>query len=250
MKTIEINTSQNVPIEYELAKLGQRVAGQLLDLAVVFIYVWMATIVLMFAGVMTMFDGGSMALTEILIYALILLPVTFYSLLNEIFFKGQSIGKMAAGMRVIKVNGENATYKDYAMRWVFRIVDLWMSCGGLGGIFITATDRSQRLGDMVSGTVLIRLRPSRKYSLNEILTIRKQENHDVKYPQAASFTDEDMILIKSALNRNKKYPSKAAKNLVAELAEKTQVKLGLEEMPKHKENFLRTVLQDYIVITR
>jgi hypothetical protein len=136
------------------------------------------------------------------------------------------------------------------MRWVFRIVDLWMSCGGLGGIFISATDKWQRLGDMGSGTVLSRLRPSRKYTINEILTIRKRENHDVLYPQASSFTDEDMILIKSALNRVKKYPNSANSDLISKLALATQDKLGIEELPKPHDQFLRRVLQDYIVITR
>lgn len=252
MKTIEINTSQNVPIEYELGKLGQRIAGQLLDFAIVMFYSFMMLMVIApIMGYSAIEQGGvPSAASEILVYALLLLPVTFYSLISEILFKGQTIGKKAAGIRVIKTNGENATYRDYTMRWVFRIVDLWMSCGGLGGIFIAATDKSQRLGDMVSGTVLIRLRPSRNYTLNEILTIRKKENHDVMYPQASSFTDEDMILIKSALNRSKKHPSPATVQLISELAVKTSEKLGLDSVPDRKDVFLRRVLQDYIVITR
>jgi uncharacterized RDD family membrane protein YckC len=251
MKTIEINTSQNVPIEYEVAKLGQRIGGQLIDLLVVVGYSFFASIIMGLFGLYSIVDGGGMAsVNEILLYIVVLLPVTFYSLLNEIFFKGQSIGKKAAGMRVIKTNGENATYRDYTMRWVFRIVDLWMSCGGLGGIFISATDKGQRLGDMVSGTVLIRLRPSRKYTITEILTIRKRENHDVLYPEASAFTDEDMILIKSALNRVKKYPNSANSDLISKLALATQDKLGIEELPKPHDQFLRRVLQDYIVITR
>lgn len=252
MKTIEINTSQNVPIEYEMAKLGQRIAGQLLDFAIVMGYsIVMTMMIAPMMGYSSLEQGGiPSAASEILVYALLLLPVTFYSLISEILFKGQTIGKKAAGIRVIKTNGENATYRDYTMRWVFRIVDLWMSCGGLGGIFIAATDKSQRLGDMVSGTVLIRLRPSRNYTLNEILTIRKKENHEVLYPQASTFTDEDMILIKSALNRNKKHPSPATTKLISELAHQTTLKLGLDQTPEKQEHFLRRVLQDYIVITR
>ena len=63
-------------------------------------------------------------------------------------------------------------------------------------------------------------------------------------------TDEDMILIKNAINRVKRYPNDAHKDLVRELAKRAADELNLDEVPKKKLTFLKTLLQDYIVLTR
>lgn len=178
------------------------------------------------------------------------LPVMFYSILCEYLFKGQTVGKMAMGIRVVKLNGENATLNDYAMRWAFNLIDFWFSAGAIAALFISTTEKGQRLGDILAQTAVIRNNPEQIYTIRDILNIKDRSKHDPTYMGVTKFTDEDMILIKNAITRVKKYPNEPHKQLVRDLAAKAAEELQLEEVPKKKLTFLKTLLQDYIVLTR
>lgn len=250
MKTTEIVTAHNVVIEYELAPVAIRGVAALLDVVILFFYIMMVSI--LFSMFSTFSIDRTMYSFEwlYLFYMLFLLPMFFYSFIMEALFSGQTIGKMALGIRVLKIDGSNPSMGDLFLRWTFRIVDLWMSVGGLALLVASATDKSQRLGDIVSNTNLIKLQPSVKYSIKDILTIKSKKNYEPQYPQVTKFTDDDMLLIKNAIDRFKKYPTPAYKKLLLQLAKDSAEQLSIGEVPKNKITFLRTLLQDYIVLTR
>lgn len=227
-------------IEYELASLGSRLGALVIDLVILFFY-W---IVIFMAG------GGPLGIGESSFLYIMMIPMFTYSLWTEFFFGGQTVGKMALGIRVVNVDGQTATLGNYFMRWSMKLVDLWMSAGGLGAIFITSSFRSQRTGDIVASTAVIKNRPTNSYSINDILKIKSKSEHQPQYLNVVQFTDEDMILIKSALTRLNRYPNKAHKEMVKKLFQKCVEKLNLEEPPKDKIKFLNALLQDYIVLTR
>jgi len=246
LKTVDILTANNITIQYETASIANRGAALFIDFIVKAIYVFLMSIIIGIAGM----DAGNSEIYEFLTYFLVGLPVMFYSLILEFFLKGQTIGKLALKIRVVKLNGENASLNDYVMRWVFRIVDFWMSAGGIGVLFISTTENSQRIGDLLAQTVVIKREPNKKYNIKDILNIKDKSIHEPTYLKVVMFTDEDMILIKNALTRVKKYTNEAHKQMVKDLATKVSDKLGLDEVPKKKITFLNTVLQDYIVLTR
>lgn len=241
MKSIEIHTSHNVMIEYELANLGQRLGALVIDIVILFFY-WM---IVFLATIEGRLDDG-----EAVMALIMMIPAFTYSLWTEFLFGGQTVGKMALGIRVVNIDGQTATLGNYFMRWSMKLVDLWMSAGGLGAIFITSSFRSQRTGDLVAGTTVIKNRPTNSYSINDILKIKSKNEHQPQYLNVIQFTDEDMILIKSALTRLNRYPNKAHKEMVKKLFHKCVEKLNLEEPPKDKIKFLNALLQDYIVLTR
>lgn len=241
MKTIEIETSHNITIEYELANLGARGGALLIDLIVMFFY-WM---LVFFAFANELATGGDSVIALIM-----MLPVFTYSLWTEFLFSGRTVGKMALGIRVVSVDGQLATLGNYFMRWTMRLVDIWFSAGGMAAIFITSSFRSQRIGDVIGGTTVIKNRPTNSYSINDILKIKSTTEHEPTYLNVVRFTDEDMILIKSALTRLNRYPNAAHKTLVKNLCTKCMELLNLEEMPKDRIKFLNALLQDYIVLTR
>ncbi|MCB0478800.1 MAG: RDD family protein [Crocinitomicaceae bacterium] len=241
MKTIEIHTSHNVMIEYELASLGTRLGALIIDVVILFFYY----LIIAIAGIRVAIQDDNFVFIVIMT-----IPLLTYSLWTEFFFNGQTIGKMALGIRVVNVDGQAATLGNYFMRWAMKLIDVWFSGGGLGAIFITSSFRSQRTGDIIAGTAVIRNRPSNSYSINDILKIKSKGEHEPQYLNVVQFTDEDMILIKSALTRLNRYPNKAHKEMVKKLFQKCVDKLNLEEPPKDKIKFLNALLQDYIVLTR
>jgi len=251
MKTTDIVTAHNVVIEYELAPVAIRGVAALLDVVIIFFYSILVTILFsMFASSFALNRSFDSFEWMYLFFFIFLLPVYFYSFITEALFGGQTVGKMALGIRVLKIDGSNPTMGDLFLRWMFRIVDLWMSLGGLALLVASATDKGQRLGDVVSNTNVIKLSPSTKYSIKDILTIKSKKNYEPKYPQVIRLTDEDMLLIKNAIDRFRKYPTPAYKKLLIQLAKDSADELAIGEVPKNKVTFLRTLLQDYIVLTR
>lgn len=244
MRTIEINTTQNVTIEYELAPFHLRLLAFLLDQIVLFTGLFILLLINQ-----AVFGHGE---TERQLFDyLLLLPIyLFYSLFSEVFMNGQSVGKMALGIRIVKLNGKQATLGDYMVRWLFRLLDIWLSVGSLAAILISSTDKSQRIGDIVANTVLINVRPTRSQRLKDLLNIHSIDNYQPKYPDVKYLSEEDMLLVKSVLERNRKYRNDAHLNAQEELVKRLMELLHLNKLQQDKTEFLRTLLNDYIVLTR
>lgn len=246
MKTVDVITSHNISIDYEAASVMNRGIALFLDLLIMFVYVMLMVFVV--TGIL--FSSRSLEFIIVVWYIVVMLPVMGYSLLFEYFMKGQTPGKVAMGIRVVNLNGENASLGDYTQRWAFKIIDFWFSAGAIGALFISTTEKGQRLGDVLAQTAVVRNKPEQVYSIRDILNIKDRTAHEPTYTGASKFTDEDMILIKNAITRVTKYPNEAHKQLIRDLAEKASAELKLAEVPEKKLTFLKILLQDYIVLTR
>src|SRR5437588_5254450 len=118
MQTINITTSQNVDIDYEIAGLGERIVARLIDYAIfVLIFIMSFTIL-----------GATEALRDSSVRTVVLYIIfgslyVFYDLVCEIFMSGQSIGKKVMKIKVISLDGSRPTISQFLLRWLFRIVD-------------------------------------------------------------------------------------------------------------------------------
>ncbi|MES2589894.1 MAG: RDD family protein [Bacteroidota bacterium] len=245
MKTVEFTTAQHVKIEYEIASAGQRVLASFIDVFAFFLY-------FMIVGLAIGQSMFSMDLvtSKFLFLFLLRIPWIFYSPIIEYFTRGQSLGKFTMGIRVVKISGENAGLREYFTRWIFRVVDIWFGFGFLAIIFASTSERGQRLGDSMASTIVIRKKNSQLYNLKNVLSIKNTETHKTTYQNVTRFTDEDIMLIKNTLQRLNSAPSEETKTFAIELAHKTASHIGLPETPQKKVEFLRTVLLDYVVLTR
>jgi uncharacterized RDD family membrane protein YckC len=70
---------------------------------------------------------------------------------------GVTVGMEVLGLRVVTLDGGHPTLKAYLIRHLLWVVDsqFW---GIVGIVLVLATQRGQRLGDLVAGTVVIRQR--------------------------------------------------------------------------------------------
>src|SRR5262245_47140626 len=145
MKNIEIITTQNVVLQYELAGVKERALAFLIDfLCIIFSFSILSAIG---AGL----AGGSETASAVIVF-LLMFMFMFYSLVFESLNKGQSIGKMALRIQVIKVAGGKITFSDYAARWVFRLIDIYFSLGAIASILVVSSAKGQRIGDVVANT--------------------------------------------------------------------------------------------------
>lgn len=238
MKTIEINTAQNVTIQYELASFGNRAAAFFIDLIVLFGLISCLNIFFLQLGSSTVF-----------MYLILLPVILFYTLCSEILLDGQTIGKRAIGIKVVKLNGDPATAFDYLIRWAFRFLDIWVSAGSIAAMLISSSTYNQRLGCLLSGTTVIKKSSTRTFTLKDILNIQSIQNHIPSFPTVVQLSEEDMLFVKKVLERNKRYKNESHRELLEKLADKIADIIGVN-VQRDKEKFLKTILADYIVLTR
>jgi len=240
MNKIEITTTQNVTIEYELSNLIYRAVAFLLDFI----------ILLIGASILSLIIKGIFGnVADILMYFTIIPIVFFYSLALEHFNNGQSIGKMALKIRVIKVDGEKTQFLDYAMRWVFRLVDIYGSLGSIAGLGILASSKNQRLGDFLANTVVVRIGKTERLKLENLLKLNKMDQYKTTYPQVIKMNEESMLIVKETIERHQNNLNYAHQKALELLINKLEIELDLEA-PKNKIQFLKTLLKDYVVLTR
>lgn len=139
-------------INYKLASLGARISAYLIDavfIAIFYVFIFF----LVFVPFRDAFSDVGLLL---LIYPVIFLG-SFYHLLMEQFNNGQSLGKNAMSIRVINENGSTPGFMQLFMRWLFRLVDISVSSGGIAILSIAVTEKGQRVGDLLGRTIVIDL---------------------------------------------------------------------------------------------
>jgi len=250
MKTISFTTSQFVTIDYELASPAYRAVAAFLD--VVFLVIYLAIASYFIAANLLSVDFNELQdRMSLLTVFLVRLPWLLYSPVIEWLTNGRSLGKLIMGIRVVKSNGETAGLREYFTRWIFRIVDIWVGGFGFLALLVAGTtEKRQRIGDIMADTVVIKVKDTMVYSLKDVMSIKSADNHVTTYPNVIRFSDEDMLLIKNTILRVQRYPNQANKDFAIELADETARLIGLAETPQKRMEFLKTVLQDYVVLTR
>jgi len=243
METIDIRTTQNVVINYELAPLRDRFVALLIDIVVI-----LALHILLSFVADYLFDRGELLQTIITYFGL--LAFLFYTLCMEIFNNGQTLGKVASGTKVLKADGSEPSLSDYMIRVLFHMIDFLLSFGVLGAIFIATSDKRQRLGDRAANTVVVKLNVVNMFNLKDILNISTLEDYEPIYPDIKNVKEGDMLVIKNALLRHRNNPSTNNTSIINKLVLKMVTLLGIKDKPTNNTEFLKTLIKDYIVLTR
>ncbi|MCE2734457.1 MAG: RDD family protein [Chryseotalea sp.] len=243
MKNIDIVTTQNVTLEYELADLRDRMIAFLID----FLIIWAIIGILSVIG----FNIFYLSNTGGVVFGVFLGCVfIFYSLAFEVFNNGQSLGKKAMKIQVIKLKGGRASFSDYAARWAFRMIDIYFSLGGVASFLIASSVKAQRIGDVVAQTAVIKLEPKLDLKLTDVLGIQSKENYTPQFPEVKQLKDEDILLVKQVVERYQQYKNDAHKQRVLEMSASLRDVLKIDRPVTEPLKFLQTIIKDYIVATR
>lgn len=244
MKYIEIETTQNVVIQHELAGVGDRIFAYIIDLLITFGAVFFLTILFS-----TNFESGGVGLAVWVFFSILI--IFFYHFVMEAFAGGRSFGKRFLKIIPVKSNGEPITIKDYLLRWIFRLPDMLLTSGVLASLLVYSTSTAQRLGDIVAKTVVIKTGDMNRTDLNRILKMNKQQkNFTPKYPQVKQLTDQDIMIIKDVISRvesgdNDEASLMVLNKLISKIEERLDIKAAGNKM-----NFLKSLITDYIYLTR
>jgi len=239
MANLKINTTQNVNLDYKIVSIGNRILALLVDLFIFFLYFYIVELATSFLD--TIFSNDW---TVFGLQSLLLLPVMFYSLYMHILFNGRTVGKMIVKTRVVKVDGAPVHWSNLIIRWMLRLVDLWIFFGAVSVLTILFSEKRQRLGDAAAGTVVI----STKNSLTISHTILEEveDSYLPKFMMVTKLTDKDVRLIKETYSIAKKsndYKTLNALRVKVESILETNSEL-------YDRQYIDTVLKDYNYYTQ
>lgn len=240
MNTIIITTSQNIELEFEPGSLGDRIAGAIIDNLIIAGYSIVMFILFFWGSFRSAnFRGG------IFIIVLLALPVIFYDLASELLLNGQSAGKKVMGIKVISLSGGQPSLSQYLIRWIFRLIDFTVSFHVLGVILVAATEKKQRLGDLIAGTVLVKTKPR-----TQLIDLWYQPidsvTYNAIYPEVIHLKDADIQLIKEVILSVKRSGNTM---LLLQTQQKIEQVLHIQSRQPEPISFLQTVLSDYNYLT-
>ncbi|HEA31059.1 MAG TPA: RDD family protein [Leeuwenhoekiella sp.] len=239
MDNFQIETAQNVSIQQNVAGIGERILGYLIDMLILGAY-WLASIFALAGFGIDNNDSGN-----VMIFFLILgVPTFLYFLLFETLWDGRTPGKAALNLRVVKLDGSKPGLGSFFVRWIMRIIDITLTSGGVAVFTILLNGKGQRLGDMAAGTTVIN--EKKKVKLSHSLLVDIPENYAPKYPQVTVFSDKDMQTIKTVYDDARRNGNH---NVIVKLSEK--IKVQMEVNPDEKPIlFVDKVLKDYNFYTQ
>jgi len=236
MDKFQIETAQNIGIHQNVAGIGDRILAFLLDILIIVGYAILASFAI---------AGLGMEKGEQWVYYLIIgLPVFLYYLLWEIFNNGQTPGKSALEIRVVKLDGSRPRFSQYLIRWLLRLVDISFSSGSIAVVTILLNGKGQRLGDLAAGTTVIT--EKKQLNLSQTLLVDIPDNYMPHYPQVTLLKDRDIQNIKRVYQKAK---IQGNHRVIISLSEK--ISKILEVHPEERpEEFVQNVLRDYSFYTQ
>ncbi len=242
MSNLQINTTQNVNLDYKIVSIGERILAFLIDGFLLYLYAVLVQLV--GEAISYVYDDSW---TQRGLVGLIFLPAMFYSLLMHSLFNGRTVGKMLLKMRVVKVDGTPVHWSNYLVRWMLRLVDIWITIpvlGAFGTVIILFSDRRQRVGDAAAGTVVISTKNKTKVSHTILEEI--SETYVPQFTNVTLLTDKDARIIKDTfLIARKGSDYKTLKALRDKVESILNTKSELYDV-----QYLDTVLKDYNFYTQ
>ncbi|HAO45744.1 MAG TPA: hypothetical protein DCQ97_02385 [Chitinophagaceae bacterium] len=251
MSIIQIGTAFNIDIEFEIAEFHKRLLAYIIDFALMLLYL-ISMIYVMVGGLeLHRLSVGFLIL-------IVLLPMLFYTFLTELWMNGQTLGKKIMRIRVVSLDGGEATLGQYLMRWFLRFYE-WgfiiffifysslpagffvLFVGGMTSVVLIAiSPKNQRLGDLAAGTVVVNTRSTLTVADTVFMNI-DQTNYKVMFPQVMRLSDRDINTIKSVLTQAGKRNNY---DMCHRVAIKIKEVLNIQT-DMYVDQFLEKLLEDY-----
>ncbi|MCW3091307.1 MAG: domain containing protein [Ferruginibacter sp.] len=251
MSEIQISTPFNIDIEFEIAAFHKRFLAYCIDFIILVLYM-LSMLYLLFGG----FRMGEGSYGFVLI--VLVIPMLSYTMLSELWMNGQTVGKKIFKIKVVSLDGGEPTLGQYALRWFMRFYEwafiifflfwsngmfgiLWLIIGGITSIIIISiSPKSQRLGDIVAGTVVVETKS--KLTVDDTIFMHvTQADYKVKFPEVMRLSDRDINTIKNVINQAKRTNSYDLCNRIAiKVQDVLKVPTDMYAM-----DFLEKIMEDY-----
>ena len=254
MATVQINTAFNVGLDFEIAAFHKRLLAYLIDFTLLAIY--------LFSMKYLLYDQLGLDSNRSIGFDIIVisLPMLFYSLLTELLLNGQTFGKKLMQIRVISLEGGEPTLGQFILRWITKFFEwpflfgyvyasslalfiyaLYTGFFGVAvAIAILVTKKSQRLGDLAAGTVVVDAKSFMSVSDTIFIPVNNK-NYKTTFPEVMRLSDNDINTIKTELTQaHKNHNHDICMRIEYKIKEVLKIESKLSSI-----DFLEKLLEDY-----
>jgi uncharacterized RDD family membrane protein YckC len=219
-ETLVIETPERVALHFALASIGNRFIAcaidhtiQIFTLIVIFIFIAIIMNASDFGGRLVNAPKWVIALLVVLIFVL----MSGYFAIFEWLWRGQTPGKRWMKLRVIREDGRPISFFEAIVRNLLRDFDIMpFPFYSIGLISVFSTDRDQRVGDLVAGTVVVREREAEAPAFAEVFAspvsdpaLRRSFKPVPFTAEVNKLTEQEISVVESFLRRRwdlKDYP--------------------------------------------
>jgi uncharacterized RDD family membrane protein YckC len=149
----ELITGEAVVLELRPASFATRAMALSLDLLLQ-VATFLSMLLLLGVALKSLDSAASRAAAIVLgVSVTVVLPITV-----ETLTRGRSVGKLAAGLRVVRDDGGPIRFRQALARGLSGVLEFYLTSGAIAVICSLADRRGRRVGDLLAGTYVIRER--------------------------------------------------------------------------------------------
>ena len=259
---LKYETPENVQIEYRPAGLGTRFIAWFVDQIILNFAMFLFFIVLVFIGALfeeffrdairsmekLVKDDGKTTDPETVVAYFVGIGIViwglgsfFYFGLSELLWRGQTVGKRMCEIRVVKADGFALDAVGIFIRNIFRVIDhlpvLW--------VVPALSNRGQRFGDMVSGTIVVTDASEDLAEVRDELSSRPASEARFRFDHAklSRLSQQDVDAIERILDRWNTLSTDQRYDLLFRMISPLCKKMQIDEPPEsERAEFLQDLL--------
>lgn len=170
-----------------------------------------------------------------------------YPIAMHAFAGGQTIGKRAMGITVVTTSGTPIGFLAATIRTVIQVIDALPGVFTVGLISMFATSRTQRLGDLAAGTLVVRSPKLRTVTTGPVAFAPGVATAPVLPPEIAHWelsavSLDELAAVRSFLERRYELAPEARAQIGYALAEQLRPKVAGIPFDGYPELFLERVV--------
>jgi uncharacterized RDD family membrane protein YckC len=144
---------EGVVLDSRPASVASRLLAAIIDLVALLVLVIVALLVLDNVSLELDQYTSRILLIVVIVTVTIVLPTTI-----ETLTRGRSLGKLVAGVRIVRDDGGPIVFRQAFVRALTGVVELWLTLGSVAVICSISHPRGKRVGDVLAGTYGSRVR--------------------------------------------------------------------------------------------
>ena len=229
-RNVAVRTPESISFYYELAGLGSRFLAVALDtliqallsIGILLLLVWAQPGATALGKALGMGDTLVGAVEAGIAIVILFLVSVGYYVAFEAAWNGQTPGKRAMGIRVVRDGGYPLTFMDSVIRNLIRVIEAALVYVP-SAISALVSSQNKRLGDLAAGTIVVRDRPF------EVTDTRRWLAADRAAPEALAglehLSDDEFALAERYAARSHMLDPAAARETAQRIADAIRPKV-------------------------
>ena len=230
-RTLDVRTPESIAFSYELAGIGSRFLAVAIDLllqiAVLVALIWGLSLAVPHFVAQRHAQYVEMRVAQNVvagIFIFIIFMIFFgYFIVFEAVMNGQTPGKRALGLRVVRDGGYPIDFTAALVRNLIRVGEMMFGFYAIAAIAALVSPENKRLGDMAAGTIVVR-----EAKMQSPASLLREIREEPVYAATAYATGEERALVKRFLERRDSLDPRRRAELAHQIAERIRPRVPTE----------------------